>query len=148
MAGMPRSFNFDASTGITNGILGTLADGFQVGNSAQVNTAGQTYHYVSFAERAGSMASASYAGNGTNNATVTGLGFQPGYVVVRAADTARPDLAPEAAGLLAASLGLSRMFSDDLAQLDAGMTLYDAFYRWCRDATGETHNWPNQRPGA
>lgn len=88
MAGMPRSFNFDASTGITNGILGTLADGFQVGNSAQVNTAGQTYHYVSFAERAGSMASASYAGNGTNNATVTGLGFQPGYVVVRAADTA------------------------------------------------------------
>ena len=34
--------------------------------------------------------------------------------------------------------GLSRMYLDDLAQLDAGMTLYDAFYRWCRDATGET----------
>jgi rhodanese-related sulfurtransferase len=62
--------------------------------------------------------------------------------VVRAADTARLDLAPEAAGLLAASLGLSRMYADDLAQLDAGMLLYDAFYRWCRDATGETHNWP------
>ncbi len=52
--------------------------------------------------------------------------------IVRAADTARLDLAPEAAGLLAASLGLSRMFADDLEQLDAGMTLYDAFYRWCR----------------
>jgi len=65
--------------------------------------------------------------------------------IIRGADTARPDLAPEAPGLLAASLGLSRMFSDDLAQLEAGMTLYDAFYRWCRDATGETHNWPNQR---
>jgi rhodanese-related sulfurtransferase len=62
--------------------------------------------------------------------------------IVRGADTARPDLAPEAAGLLAASLGLSRMFSDDLAQLEAGLTLYDAFYRWSRDATGETHNWP------
>ncbi len=62
--------------------------------------------------------------------------------IVRAADTARLDLAPEAAGLLAASLGLSRMYADDLAQLDAGMLLYDAFYRWCRDATGETHNWP------
>ena len=46
------------------------------------------------------------------------------------------------AGLLAASLGLSRMYDDDLEQLDAGMLLYDAFYRWCRDATGETHNWP------
>ncbi len=62
--------------------------------------------------------------------------------IVRAADTARLDLAPEAAGLLAASLGLSRMYADDLAQLDAGMALYDAFYRWCRDATDETHNWP------
>ena len=63
-------------------------------------------------------------------------------MMVRAADTARLDLSPEAPGLLAASLGLSRMFDDDLEQLDAGMLLYDAFYRWCRDATGETHNWP------
>lgn len=62
-------------------------------------------------------------------------------VLVRGADTARPDLAPEAAGLLAASLGLSRMFVDDLAQLDAGMLIYDAFYRWARDATSETHTW-------
>jgi hypothetical protein len=42
----------------------------------------------------------------------------------------------------AASLGLSRLINDDLRQLDAGMTLYDAFYLWCRDATQETHNWP------
>ena len=62
--------------------------------------------------------------------------------IVRGADTARPDLAPEAPGLLAASLGLSRMYADDLAQLEAGMGLYDAFYRWCRDARDETHNWP------
>lgn len=68
--------------------------------------------------------------------------------IVRGADTARPDLAPEVAGLLAASLGLSRMFNDDLAQLEAGMTLYDAFYRWCRDATGEVHDWPAGRKGA
>lgn len=67
--------------------------------------------------------------------------------IVRAADTARLDLVPEAAGLLAASLGLSRMYSDDLAQLEAGMMLYDAFYRWCRDATGETHNWPSAKAG-
>jgi hypothetical protein len=65
--------------------------------------------------------------------------------IVRGADTSRPDLAPEVPGLLAASLGLSRMFNDDLEQLAAGMTLYDAFYRWCRDATEETHNWPNPR---
>ncbi|ANM11228.1 sulfurtransferase [Rhizobium leguminosarum bv. trifolii] len=68
--------------------------------------------------------------------------------IVRAADTARLDLAPEAPGLLAASLGLSRMYSDDLEQLEAGMLLYDAFFRWCRDATEETHNWPNPKKRA
>ena len=62
--------------------------------------------------------------------------------IVRAADTDRLDLIPEAAGLLAVSLGLSRMYADDLGQLDAGMLIYDAMYRWCRDATEETHNWP------
>ena len=62
--------------------------------------------------------------------------------IVRGADTNRPELAPESAGLLAASLGLSRMYSDDLAQLDAGLALYDAFYRWCRDAVDEGHDWP------
>src|SRR5882757_3784663 len=51
-------------------------------------------------------------------------------LMVRAADTARLDLSPEAPGLLAASLGLSRVFDDDLEQLNAGMVLYDAFYRW------------------
>ncbi len=66
--------------------------------------------------------------------------------IVRGADTGRPDLVPEAAGLLAASLGLSRMYADDLEQLEAGMLLYDAFYRWCRDATDETHNWVSHQP--
>jgi rhodanese-related sulfurtransferase len=65
--------------------------------------------------------------------------------MVRSADTGRLDLSPEAPGLLAASLGLSRMYDDDLEQLEAGIALYDAFYRWCRDATGETHNWPTNR---
>jgi rhodanese-related sulfurtransferase len=63
--------------------------------------------------------------------------------IIRGADTAKLDLAPQASGFLAASLGLSRMFSDDLEQLEAGLLLYDSFYRWCRDATEETHNWPS-----
>jgi hypothetical protein len=68
--------------------------------------------------------------------------------IIRGADTARLDLAPEAPGLLAASLGLSRMYSDDLEQLEAGLSLYDAFYRWCRDATSESHDWPASKKGA
>jgi hypothetical protein len=68
--------------------------------------------------------------------------------IARGADTARPDLAPQSAGLLAASLGYSRMYRDDLAQLEAAMGLYDAFYRWCRAAAAETHNWPSNKPVA
>jgi rhodanese-related sulfurtransferase len=66
--------------------------------------------------------------------------------IVRAADMNRVDDVPQAAGLLAASLGLSRMYADDLAQLEAGMGLYDAFYRWCRDAVEETHAVHAKRP--
>lgn len=63
--------------------------------------------------------------------------------IIRGAGAGRHDLAPEAAGLLTASLGLSRMYRADLAQLDAGMGLYDTFYRWSRDATEEAHDWPS-----
>lgn len=66
--------------------------------------------------------------------------------IVRAADTNRHDLAPEAAGLLAASLGLSRMYRDDLQQLEVGLGLYDAFYRWARDAGEEGHDWDVEGP--
>jgi rhodanese-related sulfurtransferase len=68
--------------------------------------------------------------------------------IVRGADTGRPELVPQAAGLLAISLGLSRMYSDDLAQLEAGMLVYDALFRWCRDATDETHDWVSHQSKA
>ncbi len=55
-------------------------------------------------------------------------------VIVRAADTGRPDLAPEAAGLLAVSRGLSHNFRDDHEMLKHGMVVYDALYAWCRGA--------------
>lgn len=60
-------------------------------------------------------------------------------------DTDRHDLAPQAAGLLAISVGLSRQYRDDLAQLEAGMVLYDALYRWARDGFAEGHDWPATR---
>ncbi len=61
--------------------------------------------------------------------------------IIRAADTDKLETSKEAAGLLAISLGLSRQYADDLEQLEAGMAVYDALFRWARDATDETHNW-------
>ena len=63
-------------------------------------------------------------------------------VIVRGADTGRPELAPQAAGLLAVSLGLSVLFPDDHELLQHGMVIYDALYEWCRSCQGEVHSWP------
>jgi len=65
--------------------------------------------------------------------------------VIRGADTNRNDLHPAAAGLLALSVGLSRQYPDDQAQLDAGLALYDSLYRRARDGYDECHDWPTGR---
>jgi hypothetical protein len=65
--------------------------------------------------------------------------------IVRGADTARLDLAPQCAGLLAVSLGLSHIFGDDHEQLGHGLVVYDALYAWCRHVSHETHSWNPQR---
>ena len=67
-------------------------------------------------------------------------------LIVRGADTGRPDLAPQAAGLLAISLGNSALSGgDDRAALTRGFPVYDALYAWARHARGETHNWPAKK---
>jgi rhodanese-related sulfurtransferase len=65
-------------------------------------------------------------------------------LIVRGADTARLDLAPQAPGLAAISLGLSRNYQDDHEMLKHGMVMYDALYRWCREGKEEVHTWNPQ----
>ncbi len=65
-------------------------------------------------------------------------------VIVRGADTARLALAPQAAGLAALSLGLSRNFADDHEMLEHGMVMYDALYTWCKEGKEEVHTWNPQ----
>jgi rhodanese-related sulfurtransferase len=74
-----------------------------------------------------------------------GLGGDPALArlarIVRGADTAKLELAPQAPGLAAVSLGLSRIFADDHEMLKHGMVLYDALYAWSRDGQEEVHTW-------
>ena len=62
-------------------------------------------------------------------------------LIVRGADTGHPELAPQAAGLLAISLGLSLNFHDDLQMLERGMVVYDALYSWCKRGKDEVRTW-------
>lgn len=67
--------------------------------------------------------------------------------IVRGADTSRLDVAPQAAGLLALSLGLSRLNADDdRAMLAAALPMYDALFEWCRSGRGESHGWQVHPP--
>jgi rhodanese-related sulfurtransferase len=74
-----------------------------------------------------------------------GLGGDPALarlaLIVRGADTAKLELAAQAPGLAAVSLGLSRIFPDDHEMLKHGMVLYDALYAWCKDGQDEVHTW-------
>lgn len=67
----------------------------------------------------------------------------PGAVIVRGADM---DVAPQATGLPVASLGLSRLYTDNHAQLDAAMALFSALCRWAHGAHAEIHKWPAPTP--
>jgi hypothetical protein len=62
--------------------------------------------------------------------------------IVRGADTGRPDLTPQSAGLLAISLGLRDVTPDDHEVLKHGFVIYDALYAWASGRQAEAHNWP------
>lgn len=64
-------------------------------------------------------------------------------LIVRGADTARYDFAPEAAGLHAVAIGMSALAGDDdHGLLQRGFMIYDALFAWLRFAADERHNWP------
>lgn len=84
--GMSRTFRFENGTGSTTGVTAFGADGFTLGNSAEVNSNGIAYHYVAFNDVANSIDVGSYTGNGVDNRAIA-TGFQPEYALVRADDT-------------------------------------------------------------
>ncbi len=64
--------------------------------------------------------------------------------IVRGADTGHPEIAPQSAGLMALSRGLSRLIPNDHDQLQQGMIMYDALYLWCKEGRDEQHTWNPQ----
>jgi hypothetical protein len=86
MSAMTRTFTFGADTGSTTGITSLDANGFSVGNSTSTNTNAATYHYIAWNQDVDEMKTTSYTGTGSSQ-SVTGVGFQPAFVMVHANDT-------------------------------------------------------------
>jgi len=86
MSAMTRTFTFGADTGITTGVTSLDSNGFSVGNSATVNSNAATYHYIAWNEDVDEMDTSSYTGTGASH-SISGVGFQPSFVMVHANDT-------------------------------------------------------------
>jgi hypothetical protein len=63
--------------------------GFVVGTDVTVNETGRAYHWVAFQAAPGKLKVSQYTGNGNDNRSIPGVGFQPEYVIVLPESTAR-----------------------------------------------------------
>ena len=83
--GADNSFNFISAADTTNAIQSLISGGIQIGTDATVNTSAGAYKGVAFKILSGYIAVGTYTGNGVDDRAITGVGFQPGFVVVKAA---------------------------------------------------------------
>lgn len=68
----------------SNYIQSIDTDGFTIGNDAAVNENGNTYYWVAFKDNGGGdFAVGSYTGNSSDDRDITGLAFQPDFVMVK-----------------------------------------------------------------
>ncbi len=83
------SYSMTGTAPVANDIQALEANGFQVGNSVDVNQSGVTYHYIAWATST-HVKTTSYLGNGADNRSITGVGFQPLMVWIKRADAQAP----------------------------------------------------------
>lgn len=73
-------------TGLTANLIQSLdASGFTIGSDARVNTNNIEYYWIAFKEGSKRLEVGSYAGNGGNPRTISGLGFSPDFLIVMSA---------------------------------------------------------------
>ena len=77
------SANFNDGGDGADRIQALEADGFQVGTHAEVNTNTTVYDYVAIKTTAGFIHVGTYTGDGVDNRSITGAGFQPDFAHVQ-----------------------------------------------------------------
>ncbi|MGB9613075.1 MAG: DUF7483 domain-containing protein, partial [Candidatus Margulisiibacteriota bacterium] len=80
---------FHNANQVTSGLILSLeADGFQIGTNAAVNSTSCTYWYIAFKEI--NLKVGSYTGDGSDDRSITGVGFKPDFVWIKGADNTTP----------------------------------------------------------
>ncbi len=78
------SFLFTGANAAANLIQALEPDGFQVGTDSQVNANSTVYHYIAWKNVTGRVANGTYTGTGVDNRNISGVGFQPEWVFLKA----------------------------------------------------------------
>lgn len=92
----------------TNRIKALIPGGMRLGNHAEVNGSGITYHYVMWKNVPGIAQVFKYTGNATDNRGINGAGFQPDHAITRSNGTPNAHWKPVTIG---ASVDASLSFS-------------------------------------
>lgn len=69
----------------TDHIQALEAGGFQIGRNNEVNRSGTTFHYIAWAPSS-QVVQSSYTGDGNDDRSITGIGFQPEMIWVKRDD--------------------------------------------------------------
>ncbi len=136
------SLDFDLSAGDTDRIQALLGAGFQVGPHADVNAAGQSYHYVAWKATAGRLAVGAYSGDGGDNRSIAGAGFRPELVIAKRAGASGAVLKTASTGAAVdrtLPFGPAGSHPDGLQALEAGGFQVGTDPRV--NQAGETYYW-------
>jgi len=71
-----NSYQMIGTGQLANRIQALEADGFQIGRDRDVNESGTTFHYIAWAASS-QVLQGTYTGDGHDNRSITGVGFQP-----------------------------------------------------------------------
>jgi len=94
--------------------------GFTIGNDSKVNANTVTYYWAAFKTAAGYVSVGSYTGNGTDGHQITGIGFQPCYLIVMSASGYRAmHTSSNTLGISRELDGTNANFSDGVETLDS-----------------------------
>lgn len=76
---------------VADRIQALQSDGFQVGTNIQANGSGTVYYYVAI-KASSDFSTVRYTGDGTDNRSITGVGFEPDFVLIKATSGRNPVL--------------------------------------------------------
>ncbi|MEQ1828090.1 MAG: hypothetical protein ABL921_19170 [Pirellula sp.] len=101
-----NTYDFYTGNYSTAGITALTSDGFSVDSNASVNQSSQSLYYIAFNQSANYFSLGSYIGNSTGGRNITGVGFEPEFVMTRELNNSNwANVKPESSGYNVDAIG-------------------------------------------